>query len=139
MSHFTIGQLAKHTGNTVVTLRYYERLGLLPKVKRSQGGFRLYPEEIVPRLRFIANAKSVGFDLSEIKALLQLQSGAGSSQSVKQKAQAKIQSIEEKINTLTDIKNALSQWEQSCDGKVPVDECPILANLYQCNLNKEMK
>ena len=139
MSHFTIGQLAKQTGNTVVTLRYYERLGLLPKIMRSQGGFRLYPEDIIPRLRFIANAKSVGFDLGEIRALLQLQSEAGSSQSVKQQTQAKIQAIEEKIHTLTAIKNALSQWEKACDGKVPIDECPILTNLYQCKFSQEGK
>lgn len=130
MTYYTIGQLAKLTGNTVVTLRYYERLGLLPEVKRSQGGFRLYPETIIPRFQFIANAKAVGFDLTEIKELFQLQSTKAASQSVKLKTQEKIRCIEDKITTLTAMKNALSQWERACDGKVPIDECPILTNLY---------
>ena len=139
MKYYTIGQLAKHTNNTVVTLRYYERLGLLPEVKRSQGGFRLYSESIVPRLYFIANAKAVGFNLTEIKALFQLQSTQVGSQSVKQKTQEKIRCIEDKIATLTAMKTALSQWEQACDGKVPIDECPILANLYCHQLKQQDK
>ena len=130
MTYYTIGQLAKLTGNTVVTLRYYERLGLLPEVKRSQGGFRLYPASIIPRLHFIANAKAVGFDLMAINELFQLQETKAASQLVKLKAQEKIRCIEDKIATLTAMKTALSQWERACDGKVPIDECPILTNLY---------
>lgn len=136
MTYYTIGQLAKHTGNTTVTLRYYERLGLLPQTKRSQGGYRLYPESIIPRLYFIANAKAVGFDLSEIKALFQLQETQAPSQSVKLKTQDKIRCIEDKIATLNAMKMALSQWEQACDGKVPIDECPILTHLY-CHRPKQ--
>ena len=130
MKHYTIGQLATITGNTVVTLRYYEKLGLLPAVKRSAGGFRLYPASIIPRFHFIANAKAVGFDLSEIKTLLALQSSRASSQTIKAKTQAKIAAIEEKIATLTTMKQALSAWEKACDGKVPLEQCPILTNLY---------
>jgi len=131
MKYYTIGRLAKLTQQTVVTIRYYEKCGLLPKPKRSRGGFRLYPENIVPRFYFIQNAKAVGFDLTEIKALLDLQARKAPSQQVKTHTQQKIQDIETKIATLKKMKRALSQWEKACDGKVAIDHCPILENLYQ--------
>jgi len=135
MKNYTIGQLAKRTKHTVVTLRYYERMGLLPKAKRSEGGFRLYSEAIIPHVHFIANAKAVGFELSEIKGLLALQANHAHSQTVKTKAQEKIRCIEAKIATLTAMKKALTQWEQACDGSTTIEDCPILANLYQHQLD----
>lgn len=131
MQQLTIGQLAKCTGLTAVTIRYYERCGLLPKLKRSRGGFRLYPEALIPRFYFIQNAKAVGFTLDEIKALLDLQARKATSQQVKTRTQQKIQDIDAKITTLQKMKRALSQWEQACDGKIAIDQCPILENLYQ--------
>jgi len=71
----TIGQLAKKADATPVTIRYYERQGLIPKSKRSQGGFRLYPESVISRFNFIKNAKAVGFSLDEIKELMAFQHG----------------------------------------------------------------
>jgi MerR family transcriptional regulator, copper efflux regulator len=131
MKMITIGQLSKSTGLTVVTIRYYEKEGLLEGIQRSKGGFRLYPENLVPRFHFIKNAKAVGFALAEIKALIELQNGPTPSSSVKQKTRNKIESINQKIATLTHVKQALSQWEQACDGKVSADKCPILMNLYK--------
>lgn len=138
MNHYSIGQLAKLTNNTVVTLRYYEKLDLIGKIKRGPGGFRIYPESLVPRLYFIKNAKAVGFNLEEIKMLLMLQKNRSPSLSVKKKTQEKIHTINEKIYTLSTMKDALSKWEQACDGKIPIDKCPILENLYkQPNENKD--
>ena len=131
MSDLTIGQLAKLTQQTVVTIRYYEKCGLLPKLKRTRGGFRLYPKRIIPRFYFIQNAKAVGFSLDEIKALLDLQARKAPSQQVKARTQQRIQNIDTKIKTLQKMKRALSQWEKACDGKILIDQCPILENLYQ--------
>ena len=131
MSDLTIGQLAKLTQQTIVTIRYYEKCGLLPKPKRTRGGFRLYPKSIIPRFYFIQNAKAVGFTLDEIKALLTLQARKATSEQVKTHTQQKIQDIDAKITTLQKMKRALSQWEQACDGKIAIDQCPILENLYQ--------
>ena len=130
MATFTIGQLAKKTKSTIVTLRYYEKRGLLPKIERSVSGYRLYPESLIERVSFIKNAKSVGFNLEEIKTLLTLQAKKAPSMAVKKQTQQKIQQIHEKIRTLTTMEEALIQWEGLCDGKVPIDECPILEHLY---------
>jgi DNA-binding transcriptional MerR regulator len=130
MDYYKIGELAKLTGNTIVTLRHYEQLGLLGKIKRSPGGFRLYSEKTVSHVTFINNAKRVGFDLSEIKALFDLQAKHTTSLRIKEKTQAKILEIEQKIEMLTSIKDVLCTWEKACTGKVPIAECPILQNLY---------
>lgn len=131
MKYYATGQLATLTQHTIVTIRYYEKCGLLPKPKRSHGGFRLYPESIIPRFYFIQNAKAVGFDLTEIKVLLDLQAGKAPSQQIKTHTQQKIPDITNKITTLQKMKRALSKWEQACDGKIDIDQCPILENLYQ--------
>lgn len=83
MHYYTIGKLAKLVQQTPVTIRYYEKIGLIPASKRSEGGFRLYPETIIRRFYFIQNAKLIGFDLSEIKSLLNLETNQSSSQQIK--------------------------------------------------------
>ena len=126
----TIGQLAEKTGVTTVAIRYYERNQLLPKPKRSKSGYRLYSEEAVTDLTFIQNAKRVGFELKEIKSLLDLQHSKQSSSSVvKSQIQQKISNIQEKISLLQKIKRDLVKMDKSCDGKLPVDQCPILKKL----------
>lgn len=130
MKMLTIGQLAKMTNSTVVTIRYYEKIGLLPKIERSFGGYRQYPESLIARFNFISNAKFVGFNLAEIKILFDLQAKKNSSNKVKEKTQEKIRLIDEKLKLLKQIKRNLSQWEKACDGLAPIDKCPILANLY---------
>jgi len=128
----TIGQLAKRTQVTTVTIRYYERQGLIAQSKRSHSGYRLYPENIISQFHFIQNGKAVGFTLNEIKALLLLQQQENAtSQSVRSRALLKLKEIETKIETLRTMEKALSTWTNACDGKVPVEQCPILENLYQ--------
>lgn len=132
MKYYTIGKLAQLVQKTPVTIRYYEKIGLIPKTKRSEGGFRLYPESLIRRFYFIQNAKLIGFDLSEIKSLLDLETYQSSSQPIKLSMQQKISHIETKIKGLQRIKRALMDWEQACDGHVAVTECPILEALYHC-------
>lgn len=130
MKYYTIGQLAKLVQQTPVTLRYYEKIGLIPRSKRSAGGFRLYPENLIRRFHFIQNAKLLGFDLNEIKLLFDLENNQVLSQPIKLSMQQKISEIEIKIKGLQLIKRALMNWEQACDGKVLMTECPILEALY---------
>jgi MerR family Zn(II)-responsive transcriptional regulator of zntA len=65
-----IGQLAKETGHSVPTLRFYEESGLLVPTARSDGGYRLYESDAVRRVRFIQRAKALGLSLSEIRQLV---------------------------------------------------------------------
>ncbi|MCW5590293.1 MAG: heavy metal-responsive transcriptional regulator [Legionellales bacterium] len=128
----TIGKLAKLTGTTAVTIRFYAKHGLLPKSKRSEGGYRLYPEDVIPRFHFIRNAKSVGFSLEEIKILLDLQKSKNStSKHVRDTTIGKIEEIKTKIDQLKKMQKALESWVNVCDGKVSIDKCPILENLYK--------
>jgi len=67
---FQIGQVAQEGGVSVHTIRYYEKLGLLGKTIRSNGGFRLYSEATIEKLRFIKKAQEYGFTLAEIRQIM---------------------------------------------------------------------
>lgn len=64
---FQIGTLATRSGMTPDALRYYERLGLLPRAHRTSGGFRVYTDQALDRLRFIKRARTLGLTLQEIR------------------------------------------------------------------------
>ncbi len=135
----TIGQLAKQTDNSTVTIRYYEKCGLIPSSTRSDGGYRLYPETLIPRFQFIKNAKLVGFSLNEIKELLFLQNLPHSKgQNIKDITIKKASIIKDKIKALKKMQRALERLIHSCDGQMPVKECPILGTLY-ANVSKCVK
>lgn len=70
MTQQWISDLARATGFSRPTIRYYERVGLLPEPDRTAAGYRVYGDEAVARLRFVARAKRLGLSLEEIKALL---------------------------------------------------------------------
>ncbi|CAN5807475.1 hypothetical protein BH20ACT11_BH20ACT11_01020 [soil metagenome] len=62
-----IGQLARHLDLNRQTIRYYERIGLLPEPERTESGYRAYGPEDERRLRFVKNARSIGLPLGEVK------------------------------------------------------------------------
>jgi len=111
-----IGDLARNTETSVHTIRYYEKEHLLEKSQRSDGGFRLYSNEAIERLKFIRKAQQFGLSLSEIKKIIQCsQEGLKPCCSlVKKLFEEKIQEFEEKIAELTQMKanleKLLSEW-----------------------------
>lgn len=130
MQPFTIGSVASRAGVGVETVRFYERQGLIPQPPRRESGYRQYSEETVARLRFIQRAKALGFSLREIRELLSLRvDPTAHSGEVKARAQAKIADVEEKIRTLTRIKEILARLSAACDGCAPMRACPILDTL----------
>ena len=68
----TRGVVAEQTGVNIETVRYYERIGLLPEPPRSVGGHRLYDEDLLRRLNFIRRSRELGFTLDEVRGLLRL-------------------------------------------------------------------
>lgn len=70
MSQLTVSKLAEQAGTSADTVRYYERIGLLPETERSASGYRLYGDEAVERLRFIKQAQRFGLRLEAIGELL---------------------------------------------------------------------
>ena len=70
-----IGALSEQTGCHIETIRYYERIKLLPKPQRTEGGHRLYDREQVKRLVFIRRSRELGFSLDEIRTMLGMVDG----------------------------------------------------------------
>ncbi len=127
MDFFTIGKLARQAGVNIETVRYYERVGLLPEPERSDSGYRQYSKEYSQQLKFIKNAQKLGFSLKQIKELLSLKVVPGSScADVKKKAEQKIEEIEAKIIELKRIKTALIELSGKCDANLSARECRIL-------------
>lgn len=130
MKSLTIGQVAREAGVGVETVRFYERQGLIEEPNRRASGYRQFDEEVVERLQFIREAKELGFTLGEVKELLSLKVDPSSSCSdVKNRAEAKIADIEQKIRTLQRMKQALEKLTKACSGDGPTSECPILETL----------
>src|SRR3954447_16394927 len=72
-----IGQLAAHTGFSVRTIRFYEQSGLLHSPERTPGGYRLYNQDAVTRLRFVRSAQALGLSLAEIAEVLRIRDYQG--------------------------------------------------------------
>ena len=126
----TIGRVARGAGLAVDTVRYYEREGLLNKPARTASGYRHYTPDAVARLRFIRQAKELGFSLNEIRELLSLRVAPGKScADVKARAEAKISDVDRRIASLKRVRGALLKLASACSGKGPVSQCPILEAL----------
>ncbi len=130
MKGLTIGKLARRAEIGIETVRFYERLGLIAEPPRTDSNYRLYPEQEVARLRFIKRAKGLGFTLNEIKELLSLSRDPHATRAdMRQRTLAKIDDIHRKIHDLSRIKAALEHLADECDGRGPLEGCPILEAL----------
>ena len=130
MADLSIGQLAKQTKTTIDTLRFYERVKLIKPAYRKMSGYRQYHPSMVEIISFIRRAKSLGFTLAEIRELLSFrESSQRSAHEVKQKASAKIEKINDKIQELLRIRKELSHLTTSCDGSGTARDCPILEGI----------
>lgn len=118
-----IGDVAGETGFSIDTIRYYERLGLIEKPVRSEGGFRLYQAQSVEKLKFIQKAKSLGLTLLEIKQIIrQSERGLESCcRYVGDLVHKKLEDLETKINELKEmrrgLKGLLEKWVSLTEAK----------------------
>ena len=131
MGSRTIGQLAKAAGVAVDTVRYYERIGLLPRRGRSATGWRRYPEEILVRLQYVREGRAVGFTLREMRNLLNL-TVAGPPRfcdSFDHAVNRKIGAIDQAISRLTAQRAQLEQFSRDCRQRRKEGRCPILESL----------
>ncbi len=123
MKALTIGAVARRAGVGVETFRFYEREGLIPQPPRRPSGSRQYDAEAVRRIRFIRHAKQLGFSLRQIRELLTLRAHPQTSCAEgKERAEAKIAEVEQKICDLQAIQQALVELSASCAGRGP-DQC----------------
>jgi Cu(I)-responsive transcriptional regulator len=126
-----IGEAAKASGVSVKMIRHYEAIGLLPAATRTESGYRIYRPEDVHALRFIRNARDLGFPLVEIEELLGLwRDRARASAEVKRLALAHVAAIEKKVRSLQAVGETLRHLAETCHGDGR-PECPILEGLSE--------
>lgn len=123
-----IGRLAGETGVHLETIRYYQRLGLMPRPVRKYGSVRRYGKEAVSRLRFIKRAQGLGFSLDEVRLLLQLSTGEHCEET-RTLAERKLHVVENKIRDLHGIGVALRTLVKACDAGRKGRGCAIIDNL----------
>lgn len=127
---YAIGAMSRATGVKIETIRYYERIDLMPKPGRTARGNRQYTHDQLKRLSFIRTGRTLGFSIAEIRALLgMVDQHHVSCGDVHQITMAHLGSVRDKIAALQKLESALTQMASECArGDVP--ECPILETLF---------
>ena len=124
-----IGEAATASGCHLETMRYYERIGLLPKPQRTRSGYRSYSEDDVRRLRFITRGRELGFSLEEIRSLLTLSDDPTlSCRDVDQLARHHLADVQQRLRELRRIARELERTIASCAGGKR-GQCAILGAL----------
>ena len=129
-----IGAIASATGLTPDTIRYYERLGLLSKPSRTDGGFRVYGPDTVARIRFIKQAQKLGLELKEIRDLLRPANGRRREQCqrVRSVLAKHLADVEDRLRELQAYRETLQTALQQCDRALDMKEtipCPVVTEL----------
>ena len=119
----TIGKLAEAGGVGVETVRFYQRKGLLSTPDRAEG-FRHYGDDDIRRLRFIRQAQTAGFTLSEIAELLELDASEDRSRA-RELAEGRVKMLDARIAELEQARDALRRLAKECGGSRS-GLCPIL-------------
>jgi len=127
---YTAGKLAKAVGVNIQTVRFYDRKGVLKPTSRTEAGYRVYDAEGLKRLKFIIQAKELGFSLTEIKDLLSLRvRSVQTCDRVRSKAKAKLEDIQKKIAHLRKLEKTLKNLIGDCENRVVSEQCPILERM----------
>ncbi|MEH2256314.1 heavy metal-responsive transcriptional regulator [Nostoc sp.] len=130
-----IGQVTDLTGIPIRTIRYYESLGLINSLRRTEGGFRQFSLDVLTRLAFIKRAQNLGLSLEEIgNILLVYDQGQTPCGEIKEKLEDKVLQIDRQIDQLltlrSEIKGLLSGWKNISDHHEK-KICPIIQNTSQ--------
>jgi len=124
------GSLGKQTGVNIETIRYYEKIGLMPDPVRSSGGYRIYDHSHLKRLSFVRRSRELGFTLREIRELLELVDGGDyTCAEVRDRTIVHLEEVAQKIRDLQKMQRILKTMAAKCDGGL-VPECPIVDSLY---------
>ncbi|ROR98937.1 MerR family copper efflux transcriptional regulator/MerR family gold-responsive transcriptional activator of gol and ges genes [Sinobacterium caligoides] len=125
-----IGELADKTHVSVDTLRYYEKIGLMPAVKRRGSGQRVYGDAELETLCFIKRAQLMAFSLKEIAELLKIRSNEHVMHEQAQlMARDKLVLLDEQITELTELRQELSAMLADCEQSSSDGDCPIIQGL----------
>jgi Cu(I)-responsive transcriptional regulator len=126
----SIGHLARITGTKVETIRYYERIGLLPVPARTSGNYRSYDPDQLNRLAFIRRSRALGFTIEQVRDLLRMaDQKERPCQEVDAIARQHLSEVERKIADLQALQAELRQLSACCSGGGTVAECRIIEAL----------
>lgn len=126
-----IGEAARRSGVSAKMVRHYEALGLLPRVLRTEAGYRQYGADEVHTLRFIRRARELGFSMAEIAELLKLwQNRERASADVKRIAKAHMADLDRRIAEMSAMRRTLEHLVHGCHGDQR-PQCPILDELAE--------
>lgn len=128
LNNQTISNAARKAGVGVEAIRFYERKGLIDQPpKPTNGGYRVYPTDTIERIKFIRQGQELGFSLREIHELLSLRADPSSDcGDVRERAQKKLEEINNKVTQLLRIKDSLNQVIAACPGKGTLKACSIM-------------
>jgi MerR family transcriptional regulator, mercuric resistance operon regulatory protein len=123
---WTIGELSRLTGVNIETIRYYEKIEVLPAPPRTESGRRVYGPIELRRLAFVRRSRELGFTIDEIRSLLVLGApGNASCREVRKVATIHLEGIRTKIQDLAKLERLLAKTIAQCSGR-SVPNCPIL-------------
>lgn len=125
---YRIGEVTEILGLSADTLRYYEKIKLLPTVRRSPGGVRLYSEKDLSRLRFIRRTQSMNFSLAEIADLLRMREAPQHArEDIRKLTQMKLEAVIVQIGELNTLRKELQLLVNLCRGSE--NGCPIIEGM----------
>ena len=128
MSGYTIGELARATGVHIETIRYYQRVGLLPVPPRADRAARRYGPDAVERLLLIRRARRLTFSLAEVAHLVEVANNEKSCTDAQTITAARLAEVERQVAALQEIVRELAELVRKCD-VADASGCPILQHL----------
>ncbi|MFT3956050.1 MAG: Cd(II)/Pb(II)-responsive transcriptional regulator [Piscinibacter sp.] len=129
-----IGELATASSTAIETIRYYEREGLLPPPRRSEGNFRLYEAPHLERLQFIRHCRGLDMSLDEVRVLLRFKDAPGQDcGDVNALLDQHIGHVSTRIRELRSLERQLKELRQRCSASRSAEQCGILAGLAEAS------
>lgn len=126
VKRFQRAELARRTSSNPETVRYYEKIGLMPEPPRTPNGYRVYDEAHERRLRFILRARELGFGIEEVRNLLVLVDGETfTCAEIRELTLHHLADVQAKIADLRRLERTLAMTVAACSGNA-VPDCPVI-------------
>ena len=127
MRQLSIGEVARRTGITVETLRYYEYLGLLPTVARTRGGSRRYASDIIAHVQFIKHAQTLGLSLRDIQTMtgVKQRDRRETCRQVHEILVRQLAHVNQRLTELAEARETLTTYLSACEQALNSSEAPV--------------
>lgn len=130
---YRISDVAKKAGITADAIRYYERLGVLPRAPRTAGGLRVYGDDVLPRVRFIQQAQALGLTLKDVKELVTHEGRGGHQRCrrVRDLLKSRLADVDARLEAMQGFRRTLRTHLQECERALLQERpvCPVIAEL----------